>query len=183
MPRSVIHNQDVFFQRMKKKPALQGILDNLSAYTEADLTSLPDQPLWIREQLVKLKKRDGQTSSQVAEKLADAMMAAAPQQIPQPAREVREWQGAPAFIGGGFSGNFAAEVLPGDILLLLPPVTDTYAQGRLRQTHYEAKLDASVIKLTPEQWDVLLQGSALVGMMTAKEYGEEVQRRLAVKHG
>lgn len=181
MPRSVMHNADEFFRKMKKKPALQAVLDKLDELTVEDLTSLPDQPLWIREQLVKLKQRNGLTSSQVAEQLADRMMQSAPQQTPQPAREVRVWQGDPAFIGGGHSGQFAAEILPGDIVLLLPPQTsETHG---VPMGHYEAKLDSSVIKLTPTQWDVLLRNTALVGVMTEKEYTEEVQRRLAVRHG
>jgi hypothetical protein len=174
-------NPDILFSKMKKKPALQAVLDKLDEYTVEQLTSLPDQPLWIRTQLVKLRQRNGLTSSQVAEQLADRMTLPAPQQTPQPAREVRVWQGDPAFIGSGLSGQFGIEILPGDIVLLLPPQTSTSHGSVLG--HHEVKLDSSVIKLTRTQWDVLLRSTALVGVMTEREYTEEVQRRLAVRYG
>lgn len=67
-----------FFNRMKKKPALQNILDNLDKFTEADLQNV-DQPLWIRDQLIKRKKglidiRSEQEKRDVAENIADEMM-------------------------------------------------------------------------------------------------------------
>jgi hypothetical protein len=181
MARSVIHNQDVFFQRMKKKPALQAILDNLSAYTVEDLNSLPDQPLWIREALVKLHSRGGRTSAEVAEQIADAMQAASAPTVPSPSREVREWRGADTFLGGGLSGDFAFEIQQGDLILLLPPRMDV-REGRTA-VHYEAKVAYSVIKLDASQWPVLLSNSTLVGTMTVEQYNREVQRRLVVKYG
>lgn len=181
MARSVIHNQDVFFQKMKKKPALQAILDNLSTYTVEDLKSLPDQPLWIREALVKLHSRGGVTSEAEAERIADLMQAASAPEAPDPPREVRVWQAADAFLGGGLHGSFAFEVQTNDIMLLLPPRRDV-SNGRA-STHYEVKVAYTVIKLDASQWTMLLANSALVGMMTTDAYNREVQRRLVVKYG
>lgn len=69
------HNKDKFFQKMKKKPAQQTILDNLEDYTEDDLDNLtgPHFPQWIKDQLKELKKRDGKTADSEAERIAELM--------------------------------------------------------------------------------------------------------------
>ena len=46
-----------FFDNMKKKPALQKILDNLENYSEEEINKL-SQPKWIREELkVRLERK------------------------------------------------------------------------------------------------------------------------------
>ena len=62
---------DVFFNKMKKKPALQKILDNLDSYSEEELANIQGQPKWIREQLVKRKSGLVDTRTE-AEKMAEA---------------------------------------------------------------------------------------------------------------
>lgn len=71
-------NPDTFFQKMKKKPALQAVLDNLSAYTENDIANLSGShfPMWIKEQLIALKKRNGKSAEDMANKIAAQMIAA-----------------------------------------------------------------------------------------------------------
>ncbi|NJO65677.1 MAG: hypothetical protein HC836_48665 [Richelia sp. RM2_1_2] len=68
-----------FFNEMKKKPALQEILDNLNRYSEEDLANIVGQPKWIRDQLIKRKRGEIDTrpeSAKVAEaeRIADLMI-------------------------------------------------------------------------------------------------------------
>lgn len=68
-----------FFNRMKKKPALQAILDNLDSYSEEELANIQGQPKWIREQLVKRRRGEVDTRTEAekqseAERIADLMI-------------------------------------------------------------------------------------------------------------
>lgn len=70
---------DEFFNEMKKKPALQAILDNLDRYSLEDLAIIEGQPKWIREQLIKRKQGlvDVRTETEKrieAERIADLMI-------------------------------------------------------------------------------------------------------------
>jgi len=70
---------DEFFNKMKKKPALQKILDNLDSFSEEELVNIKGQPKWIREQLVKRKRGEVDTRSEAekraeAERIADLMI-------------------------------------------------------------------------------------------------------------
>lgn len=71
-------NPDKFFQKMKKKPELQQVLDHLQDYSADDIMLLsgPHFPQWIKDQLVELKKRNGKTSDDVANEIAEKMIAA-----------------------------------------------------------------------------------------------------------
>jgi hypothetical protein len=72
------YNPDKFFKKMKKKSAVQEILDNIESYTEEQIQSLsgPHFPLWIKEQLIELKKRTGTYAEDEAERIAAIMIAA-----------------------------------------------------------------------------------------------------------
>lgn len=72
------HNPDKFFQKMKKKPELQAVLDDIANYGDQDIDNLTGThfPQWIKDQLKKLNKRGGKTSEQVAEEIAATMIAA-----------------------------------------------------------------------------------------------------------
>jgi hypothetical protein len=72
------YNPDKFFKKMKKKPALQEILDNIDEYSEDDINSLTGThfPLWIKEQLLALKKRNGIYADDEAARIAELMIAA-----------------------------------------------------------------------------------------------------------
>ena len=72
------HNPDKFFQKMKKKPELQAVLDKIENYTDEDIDNLSGThfPQWIKDQLKKLNKRGGKTSEQIAEEIAAKMIAA-----------------------------------------------------------------------------------------------------------
>ena len=71
-------NPDKFFKKMKKKPELQAVLDNIANYSDEDITNLsgPHFPQWIKEQLIELRKRGGKTAEDEAERIAALMIAA-----------------------------------------------------------------------------------------------------------
>lgn len=69
-------NKDSFFDKMKKKPDVQQVLDNLDKYTVEQLSNLQGShfPQWIRDALV--RKKEGMTKSDVlarAESIAEKM--------------------------------------------------------------------------------------------------------------
>lgn len=77
--RSYNKSPEEFFNKMKKKPALQKILDNLNSYSEEELANIKGQPKWIREQLVKRRKGEVDTRTEAekraeAERIADLMI-------------------------------------------------------------------------------------------------------------
>lgn len=63
---------------MKKKPAVQAVLDNIDSYTEKELEDLRGNqfPKWIREALVEYKKRGGKTPEASAFEIAMQMIKA-----------------------------------------------------------------------------------------------------------
>lgn len=67
-----------FFSKMKKKPAVQAVIDNIDDYSIEDIENLRGShfPKWIRKVLVKYKSRDGLTAEQTALQIANKMMAA-----------------------------------------------------------------------------------------------------------
>lgn len=71
-------NPDKFFKKMKKKPELQAVLDNIANYSDEDINDLsgPHFPAWIKEQLLELRKRGGSTAEDEAQRLAALMIAA-----------------------------------------------------------------------------------------------------------
>ena len=71
-------NPDIFFQKMKKKQPQQEVIDNISNYSDNDIDNLtgPHFPQWIKDQLKKLNKRNGKTSEQIANEIAEKMNAA-----------------------------------------------------------------------------------------------------------
>lgn len=69
-------NKDSFFDKMKKKPGVQFVLDNLDNYTVEQLSNLQGShfPQWIRDALV--RKKEGLTKSDIlarAESIAEKM--------------------------------------------------------------------------------------------------------------
>jgi hypothetical protein len=76
-------NPDKFFKKMKKKADVQQVLDNLSDYSEEDINNLTGThfPLWIKEQLIELKKRNGNTAEDEANRIAAIMIAASQKDV------------------------------------------------------------------------------------------------------
>lgn len=67
-----------FFSKMKKKPAVQSVIDNIDDYSIEDIENLKGShfPKWIRKVLVKYKGRDGLTAEQTALQIANKMTVA-----------------------------------------------------------------------------------------------------------
>ena len=70
---------------MKKKPAVQAVIDNISDYTEEEINQLSGShfPQWVKDELVKLievqeqyKKRGNKTADEVANEIAAIMIKA-----------------------------------------------------------------------------------------------------------
>lgn len=102
-------SQDLFFEKMKKKPALVEVLANLSSYDEDSINALK-QPLWIKEQLIKrLYGRDESTILARAEAIADNAIVFVEQKING---SIFRW------IGGNeiASGKHKFEIKPGTLL-------------------------------------------------------------------
>ena len=64
-----------FFSKMKKKPAVQKVIDNIDDYSIEDIENLKGNqfPKWVRKVLVKYKHRDGKTSEEMAANFAADM--------------------------------------------------------------------------------------------------------------
>jgi hypothetical protein len=75
-------NKDTFFKKMKKKPELQKVLDSIENYTDTDIDNLEGShfPQWIKDQLKQLNKRGGKTSDEIANEIAERMIAASRKQ-------------------------------------------------------------------------------------------------------
>lgn len=83
--RSNKYSQSEFFHKMKKKPALQKVLDNLDDYSKEDIDNLSGGPFpkWVREELKKMKTvdeeytaRGNKTAEEVAMEIAQQMIEA-----------------------------------------------------------------------------------------------------------
>ncbi len=164
-------NQDDFFKKIKKKPPLQKILDNLDDYTAEELENVKGQPLWIRQQLVKLKKNDGRDSSVTAEELANAMTANSPVRPPAPTYEVRQWLSHDWLMSCGKTGSLKIEVSYGDYLIVYDEIV------------HKVGLSSSIGFLSPQEWAVFLRDTTVVGKMTKPEFSAYVSQQLTQKHG
>lgn len=80
--RSSKYSQSEFFMKMKKKPALQKVLDNLDDYSKDDIDNLSGSafPKWVRTELKKLKDKEQEyvnrghrTADEVAMEIAQQM--------------------------------------------------------------------------------------------------------------
>lgn len=67
---------EYFFKKMKKKPAVQAVLDNIDDYSIEDIENLKGShfPKWIRKVLVTYKKRDGRDPELIAAAIANKMV-------------------------------------------------------------------------------------------------------------
>ena len=72
-------NKDSFFNKMKKKQAVQDVLDNLDSYSIEQIANLTGShfPQWIRDALI--RKKEGMTKGDIearVEAIAAKMIAA-----------------------------------------------------------------------------------------------------------
>jgi protein-disulfide isomerase-like protein with CxxC motif len=118
-------NPDKFFDKMKKKPAVQAVLDNISAYSEEDIMQLSGShfPQWIRDAL--LRKKQGMAQGDIearAFEIAQRMNAASGMTMDLP---VYEMESIPETAGKKFT--------TADFALTLPKtgtVLDSLTQGK-----------------------------------------------------
>ena len=78
-------HKDSFFNKMKKKPEVQSVLDNLDNYTVEQLANLEGShfPQWIRDALI--RKKEGSTRCDIASRVAEIaakMIEASSEQVP-----------------------------------------------------------------------------------------------------
>ena len=167
-------NPREFFNAMKKKPALQAILDSFDNYTTEQLDTISGQPLWIRTILVEMKNEEAlgivdDDSAIRAEEIANMMMA---NTVPlRPVKyEVREWVGNDWWMSCGITGTLLVEVIYGDYMYIIncDVTIDKFLVG----------MGSSVGILTREQWYRFLNSTKMVGTMTKPEYAAFVSERL-----
>ena len=163
----------VFFQKMKKKPALQAIIDNLDNYSIDELEKVQGQPKWIREQLVRMKKEKDtpeKTPDFIAEHLAD-MMDGDPEQDRKNREqeyEIRRWVGGDWKMPAGITGGFTVDIQPGDCFLVYSP--------------RHVKIQSSISNMNPQQWNYFQRYTEYVGMMNTTEFAKFVSAGLAKQH-
>jgi hypothetical protein len=187
-----IHGPDEFFKKLKKKPALQSILDNIDNYTESDIDKL-SQPLWIRTELKRqilsrqtLKYLGIETSNTSITKNEAAMLLAdmmekntvinpAFQELYTKEYDVVEWINTTWQMPYSFSkvgAGSTIDVEPGDIFLIL-----NLAERILLYEHRFVKLDNT-------GFDYFLKHVMLLNVKkTIKDYKLFNMERLEIKHG
>ncbi len=156
---------------MKKKPALQKILDNLDNHTIEELENIQGQPAWIRKQLVELKQRDGSTPEMSAEELADLMEG--PSRPESEKHGVYRWIGSAWQMPCGMTGGMKIEVDFGDIFYV--ELTNDSNTLRLR-------VSSSVGYVTGSKKNWFLRDTEFLGNMTRTEYSAFVSQELTKKH-
>lgn len=173
MPRSNLPPH-VFFEKMNKKPVLQAILDNIDNYTIEELETIKGQPLWIRKQLVRIKKEKEmpteETPDYLAEQLAD-MMSGDPEQEEKNRKqeyEIRKWVGSDWKMPSGITGTFMVDIKCGDYFLV-------YTKGRV-------KIQSSISNMNNQQWNYFEQYTEYVGYMNISKFAEFVSSNLTHQH-
>jgi len=146
-----------FFQQMKKKPALQEVLDNFDDYTHEDIRALggPVFPLWIKTHLLTMKNGPGvdNFSNENAENIANQMQENYTI-IEDKKYEVRKYLGPTAFIGDPDKMTIEGEY--GNVFQLL--------------SHTEIFWGSSSVKMDPVSMRNICTQSESVGAMTVLEY-------------
>lgn len=159
---------DKFFEKMKKKPALQKILDTMDDYSIEDIEQF-NQPKWIREQLVKIK--NGTTEGDMlasAEEIAAQMVAASPPHDGVfKTYEIRIWNGSNWF--PVTAKGFSAELCPNDLVVVLDV--------------FKIQISSTVMLLNDRSWSDFLMDSITVDDMTVSAYKQLVQQKLNNKYG
>lgn len=166
--RSTVHNRPQFFRRMKKKPALQAIIDNILSYTEEQLSEITGQPLWIREELVRMRRNNGQYLM-TPEEIVDAMQGSTPV-LEEQTGEVLEWIAETGWLGADNGRQkFETEIDTGDLLFLV--ANDRCYSGDM------------IIMLDAANHSKLVASAVSKGRMTRSDYDADHQEHLLKKHG
>jgi len=152
---------------MKKKPSLKKIIENLNNYTIEELENIKGQPLWIRKQLVDLKKRDNIAPEISAEQMADAMENNILVELPK--NKVYRWIGNTWFMPCGMSGGMKIEINYGDLLFI----------EFLTADKIKVKLSSSIGYLTTSDRIKILNNIQYIDDMTIPEYAALVSQELS----
>lgn len=164
-----------FFNAMKKKPALQAILDNFEDYTEEQLENIAGQPLWIRTILVELKQEeslppvDEEAHLATIEAIADRMVSTSPPSEPTK-YDVFQYNGGDLLMPCGMTGSMTIEVNAGNHLYVIDcdHSIEKYVVG----------MDSTIGYLKKDQWFYFLNNSIFCGKMTKPEYSAYVSQNL-----
>lgn len=161
-------NQDEFFFRMKKKPNLQSIIDNLENFSVDQLNNV-DQPLWIREQLMKMKFGKDFKSKKVAAERAASLMQHANVLFDEQL-EVRVWTSPTSWLQTfhvDSSKGFQVEIQTNDMfLILLNPVLVLWGQSAIRP-----------------DWNSFISNTTSKGKFSKKEYLGMISKSEIVDQG
>ena len=164
-----------FFNVMKKKPALQAIIDNFGDYTAEQLEFVEGQPLWIRKVLVEIKEEetnppvDMEAKMAEIEAIADRMMNTVPES--EPAKyEIFQFNGGDFLMPCGITGSMTVEVHAGNFLYVMDcdHTIEKYVVG----------MDSTIGCLSKQQWFYMLRNSTFCGKMTKPEYSAYVSNNL-----
>jgi hypothetical protein len=157
-----------FFYKMKKKPALQAILDNLDNYSVEELENIHGQPLWIRNCLVQLKTPDLIFTDDNAQEIA-AMMSPPEQDDQRDLKkyEARRWIGSDWDMPCGVSGGMTIVVNTGDLFFV-------WGQGKVQ-------LSSSISRLNHQQWNYFVNNSEHIDFMTKVDFADYQSKQLSGK--
>ncbi len=162
--RSTLIREDEFFTKMKKKPALQQILDTIEEYSVEQLETIPGQPLWIRKQLVKIRTGEDFDSKKAAAALAaQQMITSAPTLFPDQL-ELRVWNGMQGWLTTQRSVQL--EIHEGDLFLVLQEGLALWGHSAVKPT-----------------WSEFISRTTPLRFVTKAEYLDIYMNHLATKHG
>jgi hypothetical protein len=150
-----------FFIKMKHKPAQKDLLDRVASLTDEEIENC-GQPAWIRKHLRTLRDRKGLTTNQSAAAIAN-LMQSNHIQLPDPKFAILEWT-EPDIIVKPDGRGMAYDLQTGNIFL-----ADTKAA--------QLKIEYSVLNVSSVRIQEFIKRSKIIGMMTDREYIEEVGRR------
>lgn len=165
-----------FFTKMKKKPALQKILDNLDDYTLEELENIKGQPLWIRKELIKIKEHGmvdwdalNEAEAKAQKELEQAENRNRAEHLSKE-YEVRRWIGPEWQMPTGMEGGLKLDINHGDVFLITDPEQKM------------VKISSSIGKLA-NCWQYFIANTEYIGHMGRGEFSNFLSNILAQKHG
>ena len=164
--RSELHRPEELFHKMKKKPALQAILDNMDDYTVEQLETVHGQPLWIRKILVKMKSGTTDEDSMANAMMIANMMDNDTGERIYPKCEVRNWIGGDWLMPCGRTGSMTIEIHYGDKFFVVDSV------------QHAVTISSAYSVLNNQLWQYFLNNTQVVGTMTKSEYANMISQGL-----
>ena len=162
-----------FFKKMKKKPALQNIIDNIDHYGLEDLENV-DQPLWIREELKNYKNRNKSYITDKVENIAQQMAPIENQGLEKPITYLSVYECKNEIWVSTLRNNEKSIDLEINCY-------DTVCISNKKTL--EIKTGAVYRNLTYNSWVMLFNNCVYIKDMTIKEYTEYEHYRRLKKHG